>query len=295
MASAQGRLLVVDFDFFFHNPFEGLPAPHRGHESLYDWAHEETPLLTEFIWPVRGEEFLSAGVVPPRCEGYQDFWDRFTFTSDSPPMFYADSNLYAGHLTPRHFALFSLAVGAWEEVHLFDAHHDSGYPHEKGPSSFEQWKELGEFSCEDWMLVHHDRGSRLTHTYPAWRPDGDSHPPMVPLRTTVDDGRKMSTVFDAVFLCRSGAWVPSWCDDQFTHLLETFPGRAHLFPASPWTHPRPNPLPTARRMAAAFTEMRARAEAKIIGTPPSGVQLAAPPSPSDQVPSPEQAAVHRGR
>lgn len=29
-----GRLLVVDFDFFFHNPYEGIPAPHRGDEAL---------------------------------------------------------------------------------------------------------------------------------------------------------------------------------------------------------------------------------------------------------------------
>lgn len=294
MASAQprGRFLVIDFDFFFHNPFEGLPAPHRGHPGLYDWFHGENLLLTEFIWPVRGEQFLSAGIVPPRCEGYQDFWDRFTFTSDSPPMFYADSNLHAGHLTPRHFALFRQAVGVWEEVHLFDAHHDSGYPHEHGYSSFEQWKELGEFSCEDWMLAHHDRGSRLTHTYPVWRPDGDSAPPMVPLRSVVDDGQKLPIAFDAVFLCRSGAWVPSWCDDQFTHLLEAFPGRAHPFPAGSWTHPRPDPLPAARQAAAAFAEIQARAEAPTMPTPPPCDQRAAVVDQAQKTPS---LAVRRGQ
>ncbi|MFD7861465.1 hypothetical protein [Streptomyces sp. NPDC059783] len=283
MASGEprGRLLVVDFDFFFHNPAEGLAAPHRGHAAFYDWRHAENQLLREIIWPIRAEEFLRAGIELPRCEGYENFWDRFTFTSDNPPLFYADSNLYAGTLSPRQYALFDLEITAWQDVQLFDAHHDSGYPQQDGPESFEAWAELGEFSCEDWMLVHHARGSRLALTYPAWRPNGDTHPPMIPLHTTVDDGGKAALPFDAVFLCRSGSWVPSWCDDQFTELLAAFPGRAHLFPGSEWAHPRPDPLPHARRMASIFTELRDRLEAQDRSTPP----------PSAPAPQPTTAAV----
>lgn len=50
--------------------------------------------------------------------------------------------------------------------------------------------------------------------------------------------------------------MPSWCDDQFTQLLQTFPGRAHAFPGARWTHPRPDPL-LARRYAAVFAELTA--------------------------------------
>ncbi|MEW2493763.1 hypothetical protein AB0942_09470 [Streptomyces nodosus] len=287
----RGRLLVVDFDFFFHNPFEGLPAPHRGAQGLYDWAHGENHWLREVIWPVRAEEFLRAGIEPPRCEGHQDFWDRFSFTSDNPPLFYADSNLYAGRLTPRHYALFDLEVTAWQDVHLFDAHHDSGYPHEHGPASFEEWAGVGEFSCEDWMLVHYAKGSRLALTYPAWRPDGDSQPPMIPLHTAVDDGGAVAAPFDAVFLCRSGSWVPSWCDDQFTELLAAFPGRAHLFPGSEWKHPRPDPLPHARRLAGIFAELRARVEAQTLPAPSASVPrpAAAPAHSREHAPDSEQA------
>lgn len=117
------------------------------------------------------------------------------------------------------------------------------------------------------MLVHHDRGSRFTLTYPAWRPDGDSYPPMVPLHTTVDDGSGVTAPFDAVFLCRSGAWVPSWCDDQFTQLLNAFPGRARLYPGSEWTHPRPDPLPQARQMIDILTGQRRRLRAQATGSP----------------------------
>ncbi|GAB2628172.1 hypothetical protein GCM10027168_69870 [Streptomyces capparidis] len=259
VSERRGRLLGVDFDFFFHNPFEGLPAPHRGDPVLYDWAHAENRLLCETVWAWRAEELLRAGIEPPCCEGYQHFWQRFTFTSPDPPLFYADSNLYAGLLTPAHYSLFDSKTTAWQDVHLFDAHHDCGYPRDRGPQNIQQWRELGQHTCGDWMLVHHDRGSRLTLTYPAWRPHGDSSPPMVPVHTSVDDHAPVPTPFDAVFLCRSGAWVPSWCDDQFTTLLDAFPGRSHLFPTSPWTHPRPDPLPAARHIASIFSDILTQA------------------------------------
>ncbi|MFE7114302.1 hypothetical protein ACFU99_02610, partial [Streptomyces sp. NPDC057654] len=272
---------MIDFDFFFHNPAEGNPAPHRGREALYDWGHAENRWLREAVWTLRAKDFLCDGTDLPRCEGYEDFWGRFTFTDEIPPLLYADSNLYAGQVTPFHFGLFDLKATAWRDVHLFDAHHDSGgYPLEHGPTSFEDWRELGEFSCSDWMLVHHDKGSRLTVTYPAWRPEGDSYLPIIPLHTTVDDGREVAAPFDAVFLARSGSWVPSWCDDQFTQLLAAFPGRAHLFPGSEWKHPRPDPLPQARRMAEDFFEMRTRPETQAARTRPStlGPQPAAAPA-----------------
>ncbi|MFI8194518.1 hypothetical protein ACIF8T_38375 [Streptomyces sp. NPDC085946] len=139
----QPRLLVVDFDFFFPNPFEGLPAAHRGHPMLYDWRHDETPFLQDGIWAFRAEDFYRAGITPPRCEGLDGFWDRFTFTAASPPLFYADSNTYAGRLTPAHYALLDGYTTVWQEVRLFDAHHDSGYPHRHGPVTFEEWRERG--------------------------------------------------------------------------------------------------------------------------------------------------------
>ncbi|MBW3709793.1 hypothetical protein DTB58_39300, partial [Streptomyces griseus] len=76
----HGRLLVVDFDFFFHNPLEGAEAAHRGDPLLYDWGHAETPFLQEDIWTFRAEDFIRAGTSLPRCEGLDGFWDRFTFT-----------------------------------------------------------------------------------------------------------------------------------------------------------------------------------------------------------------------
>ncbi|WP_440581246.1 hypothetical protein [Streptomyces sp. PT19] len=289
----QGRLLVVDFDFFFHNPFEGLPAAHRGDPMLYDWAHSEAvPFLQDGIWTFRAEDFYRAGITPPRCEQLDGFWDRFTFTTASPQLFYADSNLHAGRLTPAHYSLLEPGPTAWREVHLFDAHHDSGYPHRHGPATFEEWRERGEYSCEDWMLLHHANGSRLLHTYPTWRPHGDSHPPMVPLETHIDDHGPVAAPFDAVFLCRSGAWVPSWCDDQFTQLLNAFPGHAQPFPGADWSHPRPDPLPQARHHAALFAGLTAHLPAPPAPTAPAAVPPGPAPRTLDMNSSPEPDATH---
>lgn len=122
---------------------------------------------------------------------------------------------------------------------------------------------------------------------------------MIPLHTTVDDGGEAALPFDAVFLCRSGSWVPSWCDDQFTELLAAFPGRAHLFPGSKWAHPRLDPLPHARRMADIFTELRDRLEAQAISamlpSAPDPQLTTAAVRPHEQLPGSEQARAHPRR
>jgi hypothetical protein len=41
-----------------------------------------------------------------------------------------------------------------------------------------------------------------------------------------DDGQPVPGVFDTVLACRSGGWVPAWCDDQWQQLIDAFPGQA---------------------------------------------------------------------
>jgi hypothetical protein len=45
-----------------------------------------------------------------------------------------------------------------------------------------------------------------------------------------------------VFACRSGCWVPPWCDDQWQQFIDAFPGVAvsvddNLRPRWPRTQP----------------------------------------------------------
>ena len=92
---------------------------------------------------------------------------------------------------------------------------------------------------------HYGAGARITVRYPlaraVARPGGT---PGFPIDRCTDDGQPVPGVFDTVFACRSGGWVPAWCDDQRQQFIDAFPGRAlsvdpDLRPR--WQHPATRP------------------------------------------------------
>lgn len=217
----RGRLLVVDFDFFFPNPSYSGSAASAG-AYLFDWGHQETLLHRELIWPARAAAFTASGQPLPRCGGIDSFWHRFHLNTDT--LLVADSNTYAGNLTPPDGDGFS-------EVVLFDAHHDSGYRR-----TLEEFTADGCYSCEDWTYVHHQRGSTITVRYPRWLPNWQhcDPTPRIPIQRATDDDAPMPHSIDVAFCCRSGSWVPPWCDDQWNQLLAGFPG--HIQNLDPTLH-----------------------------------------------------------
>ena len=66
-------------------------------------------------------------------------------------------------------------------------------------------------------LLHKTVITELHHRYPVWRTAAfELEPePVVPVDRAFDDGTVPPVVFDAVFVCRSGAWVPPWHDQAF--------------------------------------------------------------------------------
>lgn len=245
--TAELKLLVVDWDFFFPNP--AWSAEITELSMMYLWDHKEAPFyLDTVVWANRASGFLRAGMDLPYAQGYEGFWDRFKFNEDGVSVVYADSNLHAGRLLPSSFGMDEeYGVNHWHTVSLWDAHHDSGY---KSTGSYEEWEKTGKVSCEDWMLVHHGHGSRLQVTYPAWRKAvGQVEPePLVPVDRRVDDGTDPDDWYDAVYVCRSGAWVPPWCDEQFDEFLAQAPDSyPMLIDREGWTQPRPDCLAEAQR------------------------------------------------
>jgi len=204
------RLLVVDFDFFFPNPLDAGASDTQS-LRLYDWGHAETRIHREVIWPVRAAAFTQQGLPLPRCEATDGFWDRFTLDTDT--LLVADSNAYAGPL-------------AWEgdftDVVVFDAHHDSGYRR-----AYAEYLATGEFTCEDWTYPHVEAGARISVRYPRWRHRWPQLEPTTGVEADrrSDDGAPVDGVFTRVFACRSGGWVPAWCDEQWQQFIDAFPGR----------------------------------------------------------------------
>lgn len=215
-----GRLLVIDFDYFF-------PTPTMAADStdlyLYDWDSSEIMYRIGPIWYSRAADFLAHDRPLPRCnEGYTEFWERFELSAAAWPVVAADSNMHAGRTWP---STFGRAADGWSQVWLYDAHHDC-YGTELDDAA---WRAKGTFDCADWMRRHYAHGSELHVRYPRWRahPNGRlidcEKPPAVPVDRQVDDEQPVPGPFDAVMVCRSGAWVPPWCDDQFEAFLAAAP------------------------------------------------------------------------
>lgn len=217
------NLLVVDYDYFFPNPMESTKVAKEIDPALrgmFDWGHSESIFfLSHALWSIRAATFLAYGhdlpqVVPPE-DGWGSFWDRFTF-ADGATMTYADSNLHAGKIEadgPHR---------AFDSIHLFDAHHDSGYH----ANSFAKFLDTQTYSCEDWMLYQQAKGCfDLTVHYPRWKPNGlkEKVAKGSITKQVIDDLKPLDTVFTDVFVCRSGAWVPPWCDRDFLDLIDASP------------------------------------------------------------------------
>jgi hypothetical protein len=218
----QDHLLVIDFDFFFPNQSE-MEHPDPATKGLYDWGHAEAPFFIDSpLWTIRASTFTAFDLPLPQVTvpdgGWSTFWGRFTLTDDAT-IAYGDSNAHAGDLQGNTIR------GAYTSIHLFDAHHDSGYR----VKSLGEFLDRGEYSCEDWMLYQQAKGCHdLTVHYPTWKPNGlrEKTAKGSLTRQVIDDGQPLATAFSTVYVCRSGAWVPPWCDTDFVDFIDAAPAPA---------------------------------------------------------------------
>jgi hypothetical protein len=193
------RLLSVDWDTFFPDS-----AP-------YDWGHNETGMIFyEIIWGLRAgnrsmatkERALDA-YVPDRTM-LNGFWQKVL--AGKPTLAFAsDSHLDAYRVAKE--------VG-WRgmEVYNFDAHHDCGYPGNDGRQAH----------CGNWLKKLGKRVTRAVQCYPAWRkeaPEGEPKGLQFP-REVAYWPLPGPVEFDAVFVCRSSPWTPSWSDHLWLSFLD---------------------------------------------------------------------------
>lgn len=211
------NLLVVDWDYFFYNPLEAGVIDTETLD-LYDWGHAENNLCRELIWSMRATNFMLYEKELPTCVVPDGWWDRFTFTSDAICEV-SDSNMYSGMVNGSE---------TYDHVWLFDAHHDLYTI--KTEDDLAKWYDRSKISCEDWMFAHHLRGSKLHWRWPRWhRYNKGVHyniPRFVRCDARRDDMCRLDSThmqFDAVSICRSGAWVPPWCDQQFEKFYRSVP------------------------------------------------------------------------
>lgn len=213
--SVAHNLLVIDWDYFFPNPFDGGTFTEDTPLQLWDWAHNETPFMRDYVWSTRAGGFIGNGLeLPSINDEHRSFWDRFRLAPRAR-LFYADSNALAVSrkiINPRT---------KFASVWLYDAHHDAGY------GGVEQTKRLGEiirkgeWDCGYWMILYWTIGAALHVRYPRWKVrafDLECEPAVPGVDRAMDDGATPDVTFDRVFVCRSGAWVPPWNEHDMTFL-----------------------------------------------------------------------------
>ena len=208
------NLLSVDWDYFFD-----LSGEKTDQWALYDWGHSEKwgSDLLGVIWQSRAIGFTHYGLPLPTTTGEEaTFWSRFRFSEDAE-LYVAES----------HKAAISPVVAEGiTEVWNYDAHHDAGYDKAALLTVMNDQR----VSCQDWLLGYKVTngltGKNMHVRYPKWRAYALKEEPTPPLKgidRAVDDGEPVDTIFDRVFIARSGAWTPPWVDEQFQELVASCP------------------------------------------------------------------------
>lgn len=214
------RLLVVDWDFFFPMPqlHHDMTAEELSRYMRFDWSTSESAFFIDTVWDFRGLSFLARGEeLPLPNDEWRTFWSRFNFSKNAVG-YCADSNVYAIHENVSRPGGKRI-----QEVWLYDAHHDSGY----SKRSMADTLIKGTYTCENWMAYYHYTGAAKRVVYPKWKTKVfELEPkPAIPVKRWIDNEHHHPSAkhFDLVFVCRSGAWVPSWCDDLFQEFLDLCP------------------------------------------------------------------------
>ena len=217
----MSNLLVVDFDYFFKNSMEALDTDDPAF-WLYDWGHQEGSALHENLWPLRAAQFLQHDFALPQVDVPDNWWNRFNI-AEHATVEVSDSNMYSG-----------VAGGdqEFEHVWLYDAHHD--LYRIKTREQLRDWANEGQVTCEDWMFAHWIRGAKLHWRWPRWHKAGKSMratiPKWVGADARRDDMGKLDSrmEFDTISICRSGSWVPPWCDEAFIKFYSSAPAEIAL-------------------------------------------------------------------
>jgi len=196
------KILSIDWDYFFPN------------DEVYDWGHREAPFFINTLWNFRTNTKRPDGkmmmdVHTPTVP--KNFWKKVL--RNTPILTIAESHCSIWTLLDR------MRVFGPIEVTNIDAHHDCGYKDgypRRIPETFA-------IECGNWGYwgLRTKRISSLRQFYPAWRqqnPEGRVSSSKVP---AVHFGLPEPDSYNAVFLCRSGAWTPPWYDDRLQQFIES--------------------------------------------------------------------------
>lgn len=242
MSKTRTCWLSVDYDYFVRSLLD------------WDWGHQESPFFRGgFIWATRVAPFLARGmdlVAEMNPEEHArplplNFWsvlEQLGYNFNNVGAYVvADSHSGAGPFFNQ------LAESGWEEpadvLVNFDAHHDLGYCEW---ARIRKLAEEGTCTCDMWLgaLLSWCPELEARIVLPDWlQKDSTLQEQIQSVRKNLPKGiwsrvemgfftEPDGTVSDvvsagdeelevtAVFVCRSGAWVPPWLDKHFIDFVD---------------------------------------------------------------------------
>ncbi|MFA6971792.1 MAG: hypothetical protein WC208_10375 [Gallionella sp.] len=211
-------LISFDFDFFVReNP-------------LWDWGHSENKaMFLTLLWGIRySDKKLYEECDPAK---YADFMPEDTllklikmgFTFKKKPLLYVSES---------HKDIYEVARGLERsEIYHFDAHHDL-------------YDDGGDLNCGNWGIKAIEQGlvEKYIWVAPEWGKEYDMMDLSDYCLTDEIQGHYYNDFLkirekakpidiDAIFICRSGAWVPPHLDEHFFKMargMSCFSGKAEI-------------------------------------------------------------------
>ena len=198
------NVLSIDWDYFFPDL---IP---------YDWGHSEhIPLLLEAIWSHRAScrnyntRERAVDVVKPDPKLINSFWKKLNLACDPLHLVVSES----------HKDLYTILKQIKDEhnrkctVWSFDQHHDLGYLKD------------AKLDCGNWAQHAFEDGlmKKMHLVYPAWRRETPESGNWKTKKVTVSHlppRGALPQFFAVIFICRSGAWTPTWCDNRWIKFIE---------------------------------------------------------------------------
>lgn len=189
-------LLTIDFDFFITE------------SMLMDISHKESSFFIKDIWMTRShlmDHLKCSDDLKNFCFKLSDVID----ISDVDICHVSESHCYAANL-----------CNDVKDIILFDAHHDC-WPLDSS----------NHIECQNWITWHLKNNPRDATVY--WVYPDHVDPDYYSTPVTGSNAimyysysefleKAINWGADKLHICRSGAWTPPWCDDEFIDLVDSF-------------------------------------------------------------------------
>lgn len=196
------NILSIDWDYFFPDNF------------VFDWQFQDNnKIYCETLWPIRWSNrnifdhtIIAKDVYHPDLQLLNGFLDKILINSYPSVLVISDTHVDIKILIDNF---------PKSNIYNFDQHHDVYY--QDHPIKIDR-----QLDCGNWVSCLSTQIKSYHLFYPSWRestPEESDNNYIDSISYSIPEN---PPVFDAVFICRSSPWTPSWSDHKWIEFIEYF-------------------------------------------------------------------------